>query len=74
MLTFKPDIYIYSRRDDLFTSRPTDSRYLQLQADVRASVIFFKIFHQSKLLTTFNQGGKKKEEKRKGESRRLNGN
>lgn len=72
MLTFKPDIYIYSRWDNFFISRPTDSHYLHLQADVSTSVIFFKVFLPTKLVKIFSEGGKK-EEKRKGESRKQNG-
>lgn len=77
MLTFKPDIYIYSRWGDLFISRPTDSEDSHLQADVSTSVIFIKVCFPTKLPKTFSQGEekkKKKEKKRKGESRKQNGN
>lgn len=67
MLIFRSDIYIYSRLGGLFISRPTDSYYLHLQADVSTSVIFFKVFLPSKLLKTFSHEGgkKKKKEERK---------
>lgn len=61
-------ICIYSRWDVLFISRPTDSHYLHLHADVSASVIFFS-FSSDKITKDFQLERGKKREKENIESK-----